>query len=120
MSLTTQVRAIHSEEQYDAYLDEINSLLGNPDESAQVRLEVLSILVEAYEQEHHEILPPDPIEVIKFVMDQRGLSVKDLEPYIGKRGRVSEVLNRKRPLTIGMIRKLHSGLGIPADLLIGP
>jgi HTH-type transcriptional regulator/antitoxin HigA len=81
-------------------------------------LDVLSILVEAYEEEHHPIDPPDPIEAIKFRMEQMGLTRKDLEPFIGHRGRVAEVLNRKRGLSIEMIRNLSEGLGIPADVLI--
>ena len=75
-------------------------------------------LVEAYERKHYPISPPDPIEAIKFRMDQNGISVKDLEPLIGKSNRVYEVLNRKRPLTLAMIRRLHSALGIPAEVLI--
>ena len=75
-------------------------------------------LVQAYEAKHVPITAPDPVEAIKFRMDQSGLSVKDLEPMIGKSNRVYEVLNRKRPLTLAMIRRLHKSLGIPADVLI--
>jgi HTH-type transcriptional regulator/antitoxin HigA len=74
--------------------------------------------VQAYEAKHVPITLPDPIEAIKFRMDQSGLSVKDLEPIIGKSNRVYEVLNRRRPLTLAMIRRLHKSLGIPADVLI--
>lgn len=81
-------------------------------------LEVLATLVEAYEQKHFPIDAPDPVEAIKFRMEQSGLSPKDLEPYIGQSNRVYEVLNRKRPLTLRMIRNLHRGLGIPARVLI--
>ena len=84
------------------------------------RLEVLTTLVEAYEEKHDAAPLPDPIEAIKYYMESRGLSRVDLEPYIGSRARVSEILNRKRPLTIEMIRRLHAGLGIPADVLIQP
>lgn len=82
------------------------------------RLEVLVTLVEAWENKHHEIESPDPIEAILFRMDQEGLSRKDLEPYIGPRQRVSDILNRKRSLSLKMIRNLHAGLGIPAEVLI--
>jgi HTH-type transcriptional regulator/antitoxin HigA len=82
-------------------------------------LDVLTILVEAYEAKHFQIGPPDPVEAIKLRMEQSGLTVKDLEPMIGKSKRVYEVLNRKRPLTLAMIRRLHTQLGIPAQVLIG-
>jgi HTH-type transcriptional regulator/antitoxin HigA len=75
-------------------------------------------LIQVYEAKHHPIDPPDPIEAIKFRMEQQGLSVKDLEPYIGQLNRVYEVLNYKRPLTLRMIRGIHDGLGIPAEVLI--
>ena len=83
-------------------------------------MEVLTTLVEAYEDKHYSIPLPDPIEAIVYHVESRGLSRRDLEPYIGSRARVSEILNRKRPLSIGMIRRLHAGLGIPADILIQP
>ena len=81
-------------------------------------LDVLMLLVEKYEDEHYAISTSDPIEAIKFLMEQNNLSRKDLEPYIGTSGRVSEVLSKKRSLTLGMIRKLHEGLKIPYDCLI--
>ena len=81
--------------------------------------EILVTLIDAYEAKHHPIDPPDPIEAIKFRMEQNGLTRADLEPMIGSRARVSEVLNRQRPLTIAMIRKLRDGLGISGDVLIG-
>ena len=84
------------------------------------RLEILSTLVEAYEEQHYQIPAPDPVEAIKYYMESRGLSCKDLEPYVGSRARVSEILNRKRPLSLSMIRNLHQGLGIPAEILIQP
>ncbi len=84
------------------------------------RLEVLTTLVAAHEDEHSPIPEPDPVEAIKYYMESRGLSRSDLEPYIGSRARVSEVLTRRRPLSLGMIRKLHSKLGIPAHVLIQP
>lgn len=76
------------------------------------------MLIENYEAKHHATLPPDPIEAIKFRMEQAGLTPKDLEPIIGRTNRVYEVLTRKRPLTLAMIRRLHAGLGIPAENLI--
>lgn len=82
-------------------------------------LEVLVTLIDAYEAKHHPIDPPDPIEAIKFRMEQQGLTRADLEPMIGSRARVSEVLNRQRPLTIAMINKLRAGLGISGDVLLG-
>lgn len=75
-------------------------------------------MIEAYERKHYPIAPPDPIEAIKFRMDQQGLTVKDLVPLIGQANRVYEVLTHKRPLSLAMIRKLHRGLGIPAETLI--
>ena len=84
------------------------------------RLDVLVTLAEQYEEEHHPINPPDPIELILHVMDARGLTRRDLQPYLGGRARVSEILNRRRPLTLTMIRRLQDGLGLPADVLIQP
>jgi len=84
------------------------------------RFEVLLTLVEAYEVKHFPIDLPDPVAAIKFRMDQTGLTAKDLEPMIGRSNRVYEILNRKRPLTLPMIRKLHDRLGIPAESLIRP
>jgi len=83
-------------------------------------LDVLATLVEAYEAKHFPMEVADPVEAIKFQMDQKGLTGKDLEPMIGRSNRVYEVLNRVRPLTLPMIRKLHKGLGIPAEALIQP
>lgn len=82
------------------------------------RLDVLATLIEVYEAEHYPMDPPDPIEAIKFRMEQQGLSRRDLEPLIGMRTRVAEVLNRKRGLSIAMIRRLHDHLGISAEVLI--
>ena len=82
------------------------------------RLDVLVTLVEAWEARHYPIGPPDPVEAIKYHMEQNDLRPRDLTPFIGNRNRVYEVLNRKRPLTLKMIRRLHSGLGIPAESLI--
>lgn len=84
------------------------------------RLDVLATLIDAYEARHHPMDPPDPVEAIKFRMEQQGLTRKDLEAIIGTRTRIAEVLNRKRSLSIGMIRRLHDRLGIPAEVLIRP
>jgi HTH-type transcriptional regulator/antitoxin HigA len=115
------IRPIRTEADYDATLAEIEQLFdappGTPDGD---RLDVLTTLVAAYEEQHHPILPPDPIEAIIYYMESRGLTRHDLEPYLGTRGRVAEVLNRRRPLSLEMIRQLHSGLGIPAEVLIQP
>lgn len=90
---------------------------GSPDAD---RLEVLAMLVEAYEKAHFPIEAPDPVAFLEYVMDVRGLTRKDLEPYIGPRGRVADIMNRTRPLSVGMIRRLCAGLGLPADVLIQP
>lgn len=82
------------------------------------RFEILITLIQAYEAKQFPILPPDPIDAIKFRMEQSGLAIKDLEPMIGRSNRVYEVLNRKRALTLPMIRRLHRGLGIPAEVLV--
>lgn len=86
---------------------------------AAEKLEILVTLVDAYEAKHHHIDPPDPIEAIRFRMEQEGLTRADLEKLIGSRARVSEILNRRRPLTVAMIRRLRDALGISADVLIG-
>ena len=113
------IKPIKSERAYKRTLREIEKLwTAKPRSSAHEKLDVLVTLVEAYERQHHEIAPPDPIEAIRFRMEQLGMSRKDLERYIGGRARVAEVLNRKRRLSLPMIRKLHHGLGIPADVLI--
>ena len=116
-----ELKPIRSEADYEAALAEVEHLWGaksgTPDGD---RLDVLATLIDAYEAEHYPMDPPDPIEAIKFRMEQRGLSRKDLEPIIGTRTRVAEVLNRKRGLSIDMIRRLHERLGISADVLIRP
>lgn len=116
-----EIRPIKNETDYKAVLDEIEHLFdAAPDTPDGDRLEVLVTLVEAYEDKHFSIPTPDPIEAILYHLESRGLSRRDLEPCIGSRARVSEVLNRKRSLTMEMVRKLHSVLGIPSDILIQP
>lgn len=116
-----EIKPIKTEADYEVALAEIERLFeaapGTPEAD---RLEVLTTLVEAYEDQHYPLPPPDPIETIFYYMESRGLSRRDLEPYLGSRARVSEVLNRKRPLSLQMIRKLSGGLGIPAEVLIQP
>jgi HTH-type transcriptional regulator/antitoxin HigA len=113
------IKPIRTEEDYRAALREIESLMSaEPGSPEGERLDVLVTLLAAYEQQHFPLDLPDPVEAIKFVMDQRGLTVKDLEPIIGRSNRVYEVLSHKRPLTLKMIWKLHKELGIPAECLI--
>jgi HTH-type transcriptional regulator/antitoxin HigA len=115
------VRPIRTEDDYEAALEEIGQLMNaRPGTPRGDELEVLTTLVEAYEAEHHAIEAPDPIALLEFAMEQRGADRSDLEPLIGRRGRVSEILGRKRPLTIGMIRKLKEQWGLPADVLVQP
>lgn len=115
------LRPIRNEEDYETALDEIAALWeATPGTPEADRLDVLVMLVEAYEAEHYPIPDPDPIALLLHVMDARGLTRRDLEPYLGSRARVSEILNRKRPLSLEMIRKLQSGLGLPADVLVQP
>ena len=116
-----KIKPIRTESDYEAALEEIERLFdAKPGTSEADRLEVLTTLTEAYEEKHYAIPLPDPIEAILYHMESRGLSRCDLGPFIGSRARVSEVLNRKRPLTMEMIRNLHSGLGISAEVLIQP
>ena len=117
------IKPIKTEEDYKAALEEISRLIEaeiEPDTPDGDRLEVLSILVEYYEEENYPVPLPDPIAAINYYMESRGLSRADLEPFIGTRARVSEILSRKRPLTLRMIRNLQEGLGIPAEVLIQP
>lgn len=112
---------IRNEDEYEAALAEIEMLWAAEPETPEAdRLELLVLLVEAYEAEHYPIPEPDPIEMILHVLEARGLTRHDLEPYIGTQARVSEILNRRRPLSLEMIHKLHAGLGIPADVLVQP
>lgn len=116
-----EIDPIKTDGDYQASLGEIERLWdAAPGTLEGDRLEVLATLVEAYEEKHHAIALPDPIEAIRYYMESRGLTRRDLEPYIGSRARVSEVLNRKRPLSLEMMRRLHAGLGIPAEVLIQP
>jgi HTH-type transcriptional regulator/antitoxin HigA len=115
------LKPIRSESDYQAALVEVERLwgarLGTPEGD---RLEVLATLIDAYEAQQDPMDPPDPIGAIRFRMEQQGLTRKDLERVLGSRTRVSEILNRKRNLSIAMIRRLHAELGISADILIRP
>ena len=113
------LKPIKTKRDYEAALGKIERLMTAKRNTPEgVRLDVLVTLVEAYEARHFPLDLPDPVEAIKFVMEQRNLAVKDLVPYIGRPNRVYEVLNHKRPLTLAMAWKLHKGLGIPAESLI--
>jgi len=114
------IHPIKTEADYERALAEIERLWGAAENTPEGdKLDILLTLVEAYEQAHYPIDPPDPVEAIRFRMEQMGLSRKDLEPYLGKRGRVAEVLNRQRSLSLNMIRRLHTHLHIPLESLIG-
>jgi len=114
-------RVIHTEIEHREALAEIHRLIvldpkrGTPEGD---ELELLALIVETYEKKRFPIAPPDPVEAIRFRMEQAGLRQKDLVPYLGSKSRVSEVLSGKRPLTLAMIRALHEGLGIPAEVLL--
>lgn len=116
-----ELKPIRTKKEYEAALKAVSLYFDRepkPGTPEGDRFEVLLMLIDAYEQKHYRILPPDPIEAIKFRMEQAGLTPKDLQPMIGRSNRVYEVLNGKRPLTLPMIRKLHDMLGIPAESLI--
>ena len=116
-----EIKPIRSEADCQNALAEIERLWGARSGTPEGdRLDVLATLVDAYENEHCPIDPPDPIEAIKFRMEQQSLSRKDLEGIRGTRTRIAEVLNRRRGLSINMIRRLHDKLGIPAEVLIRP
>ncbi|MDC4140373.1 helix-turn-helix domain-containing protein, partial [Acinetobacter nosocomialis] len=115
-----EFKVIRTREQYQAYLDEVHSLImlnpaiGSPESD---RLELLSVLIEDYENKQYPIEAPDPIDAILFRMHEKGLKQADLAPYFGTTSRVSEVLNRKRALTVDMIRALSVGLGLSVETL---
>ena len=115
------LRPIKTEDDYRAALAEIEGIFqaepGTPDGD---RLDILTLMVEAYEEQHYPIPPPSPLDALEYHLESRGLTRRDLEPYLGSRARVTEVMNRRRALTIDMIRRLHQGLGISAEVLIQP
>ena len=113
------VKPIRTKRDYETALKNVETLMDAKAGSADGdRLDVLVTLIQAYEAKHYPMLPPDPVEAIKFMMDQRGLTVQDLVSVFGRTNRAYEVLNRTRPLSLAMIRKLHSEFGISADVLI--
>ncbi len=113
------LRPIRTKRDYGVALKEVEALWNAAAGSKQAdRLEVLILLIQNYEAEHFPIPDPDPIEFLVHIMEARDLTRKDLEPYIGSRARVAEVLNRARPLTLEMIRRLSEGLKVPADILV--
>ncbi|MBA3075526.1 MAG: ImmA/IrrE family metallo-endopeptidase [Anaerolineae bacterium] len=112
-------KVIKTEEEYQAALSDLELLMdAEPGSKEEGQLELLSVLIEKYEYEHYPMPLPDPVDAIKFRMEQQGLTQKDLIPFIGSQSKVSEILNRKLPLSLSMIRNLHEGLGIPAEVLI--
>lgn len=119
--MAADLKPIRSETDYEEALAEVENLwsakAGTPEGD---RLDILATLIDAYEAKAYPMDPPDPVEAIRFRMEQQGLTRKDLEPMIGPRNRVADVLNRKRSLSIDMIRQLHSRLGISAEVLIRP
>lgn len=119
--MATDVKPIRTEADYDAAMEEVATLWGARSGTPKGdRLDVLATLIDAYEAKHHAMDSPDPIEAIKFRMEQQGMTRKDLEDIIGTRTRIAEVFNRKRGLSIDMIRRLHDRLGISAEVLIRP
>ena len=117
-----EIKPIRTEQDYETALAAVAPFFDAEPEPGSIeadRFEIMVMLIEAYEAKHYRNDPPDPIEAIKFRMEQAGLGVKDLEPMIGRSNRVYEVLSKRRPLTLPMIRRLHRGLGIPAESLIG-
>ena len=115
------IKPIKTDVDYQAAIIEIENLMAAELDTPQgEKLDVMVTLIEAYEAKHFPMGLPDPVEAIKFEMERKGLTVKDLEPMIGKPSRVYEILNRKRSLTLKMIWSLHEGLGIPAESLIKP
>ena len=114
-----EIKPIKTKADHRAALKEIEALMAAESDTPEgERLDVLVTLVEAYERKHYRFDLPDPVEAIKFRMEQKGMTPKDLVPMIGRINRVYEVLSRKRPLTLAMIQRLHSKLGIPAESLI--
>jgi HTH-type transcriptional regulator/antitoxin HigA len=119
--MAVEVRPIRTKRDYEAALKEVERLWGAKTGTRDGdRLDVLATLIDAYEADRYRMDPPDPIEAIKFRMEQQGLTRRDLEEIIGTRTRIAEVMNRKRGLSIAMIRRLHERLGISADVLIRP
>jgi HTH-type transcriptional regulator / antitoxin HigA len=114
------IKPLHTEADYQAALVSIEAIFdAQPNTKKGDRLDVLTTLVEAYEARNYPIYPPDPVEAIRFHLEQNAMPQSDLATILGGRNRVSEILNRKRPLTVAMMRSLHKTLGIPAESLLG-
>lgn len=115
------IHPIKTEADYQAALRRVDALMqAQPNTPEGDDLDLLTTLITAYEEQHYPILPPDPVEALVYWMETRDLTRRDLEPLLGSRARVAEILNRRRTLTLEMIRRLHSVLGIPAEILIQP
>ncbi len=115
------IHLIKTEADYQAALRHVDRLMdAQPNTPEGDDLELLTTLLTAYEEQHYPIVPPDPVEALVYWMESRDLTRRDLEPLLGSRARVAEILNRRRTLTLEMIRRLHSTLGIPAEILIQP
>ena len=113
------IRPIRTKKDYEAALARVERLMDAPAKTPEAdALDLISLLIADYEAKHFPIPAPDPIDLLHHVIESRGLTRKDLEPFIGSRGRVAEILNRTRPLSLAMIRKLSEGLGLSADLLV--
>lgn len=116
-----ELKPIRTKKDHQAALAEASRLWDAPAKSPEAdRLDVLTLLIDSYERRHYPIADPDPIEFLQHVMESRDLTRRDLEPYIGPRGRVADIMNRTRPLTLEMIRRLAEGLKLPAEVLIKP
>lgn len=117
--MSVNIKPIRSDDDLAAAFRQLEtvfqSAVGTPESDER---DILVTLIEAYENAHYAIAPPDPIEAIKFRMEQQGLTIRDLEAYIGNSGRVSDVLSRKRPLSLTMVKRLHHGLRIPYESLL--
>jgi HTH-type transcriptional regulator/antitoxin HigA len=115
------IHPIKTEADYAAALQRVDTLMqAQPNTPEGDDLDVLTTLINVYEDEHYPIMPPDPVEALLYWMETRDLTRRDLEPLLGSRARVAEILNRRRTLSLDMIRRLHSALGIPAEILIQP
>jgi len=115
------IHPLKTEAEYHAALRQVDGLMhAQPNTREGDDLDLLTTLIAVYEEQHYPIMPPDPVEALLYWMESRDLTRRDLEPLLGSRARVAEILNRRRTLTLEMIRRLHTALGIPADILIQP
>lgn len=119
--MAVDLRPIRSEADYRAALSDVERLWGSRTGTLEGdRLDILATLIDAYEEQRYPVVPPDPIDAIRFRMEQQGLTRRDLQRLIGTRTRVADILSRRRSLTLAMVRRLHEQLGIPAEVLIRP